>query len=82
MFQKKIHSIIREEIRTDSIIPAKKKENKNFGEIRRQLHLIFDKIKYNHRNIVDTTSSVVKRYLEKYFGQESSIIKSKKQNLN
>ncbi len=82
MFQKKIHSLIREEIRIDSIIPAEKKENKKFGKIRRQLHLIFDKIKYNHRNIVDTTSSVVKRYLEKYFGQESSIIKSKKQNLN
>jgi hypothetical protein len=64
----KIHLIIREEIRTDSIIPAEKKENKNFGKIRRQLHLIFDKIKYNQRNVAETTSFVVKSYLEKYFG--------------
>jgi hypothetical protein len=42
----KIYPIIEEEIRTDSIIPAEKKENKNFGKIRRHLHLIFDKIKY------------------------------------
>ena len=64
----KIHPIIREEIRTDSIIHAEKKENINFGKIRRQLHLIFDKIKYNQRNVAETTPSVVKSYLEKYSG--------------
>jgi hypothetical protein len=31
------------------------------GKYRKQLHLSFDKIKYNKRNIVETTSSVVKR---------------------
>jgi hypothetical protein len=75
----KIHSLIREEIRTDSIISVRRrKRTKILGKYRRQLPLIFDKIKYNQRNIAEIMSSVVKRSLEKYFGQESSIIKSKK----
>jgi hypothetical protein len=75
----KIHSLIREGIRADSIIPVRRrKRTKILGKYRRQLPLIFDKIKYNQRNITEIASSVVKRSLEKYFGQESSIIESKK----
>ncbi len=75
----KIHSLIREEIRPDSIIPVRRrKRTKILGKYRRQLPLIFDKIKYDQRSIAETTFSVVKRSLEKYFGQKSSIIESNK----
>ena len=33
------------------------------GKYRKQVHLVFDKIKYNQRNIVETIYSVVKRKL-------------------
>ena len=46
----KIHSLIREEIRPDSIISARKRETKIWGKYRRQLYLIFGKNKYNQRN--------------------------------
>jgi hypothetical protein len=39
----KIHSLSREEIRSDSMIPLKKiKRKKILGKYRRHLHLIFD----------------------------------------
>lgn len=58
----KIHSLVREEIKADSIIPVRKRKRKKIREkYRKQLRLSFDKIKYNQRNIVETTFSVVKR---------------------
>ena len=61
---KKIHSIIIEEIKTDSIIPVKEKKRKKISEkYGKLLNLVFDKIKYNQRNIVETIFSVVKRKL-------------------
>jgi transposase len=58
----KIHVLIREEIKADSIIPVRVRKRKKIkGKYRRQLHLTFDKIKYNKRNIAETTFSVVKR---------------------
>lgn len=46
------------------------------------MRLIFDKIKYNQRNTAEIMSLLSKGSLEKYLGQKSSIIKSKKENLN
>lgn len=58
----KIHTIIREEIKADSIIPLRKRKRKGIGgKYRKQLYMAFDKIKYNQRNIAETTFSVVKR---------------------
>ena len=58
----KIHALIREEIKADSIIPLRQRKMKKVGgKYRKQLNLVFDKIKYNHRNIAKTTFSVVKR---------------------
>jgi len=58
----KIHSLIREEIKADSIIPLRvRKRTRIKGKYRKQLYLSFDKIKYNRRNIAETTFSVVKR---------------------
>ena len=58
----KIHTIIREEVKADSIIPLRKRKRKKIrGKYRKQLHMAFDKIKYNQRNIAETTFSVVKR---------------------
>jgi transposase len=58
----KIHSLIREEIKADSIIPVRKRKRKKIrGKYRKQLHLLFDKTKYNKRNIAETTFSVAKR---------------------
>ena len=58
----KIHSIIREEIKADSIIPVRERKRKKIrGKYRKQLNLVFDRIKYNQRNIVETIFSVVKR---------------------
>jgi len=58
----KIHTLIREEIKADSIIPLRQRKRKKIkGKYRKQLHLSFDKIKYNQRNIAETTFSVVKR---------------------
>ena len=58
----KIHVLIREEIKADSIIPVRVRKRKRIkGKYRRQLNLTFDKIKYNKRNIAETTFSVVKR---------------------
>jgi len=58
----KIHVLIREEIKADSIIPVRKRKRKKVrGKYRRKLYLNFDKIKYNKRNIAETTFSVVKR---------------------
>jgi len=59
----KIHSLIREEIRANAIIPVRKKRTKIFGKYRRKLHLIFDKIKYNQWNIIKKMSDIVKRKL-------------------
>ena len=58
----KIHALIREEIKADSIIPLRKRKRRKIkGKYRKQLYLIFDKNKYNKRNIAETTFSVVKR---------------------
>ena len=58
----KIHSLIREEIKADSIIPLRQRKRKKIkGKYRKQLYLSFDKIKYNQRNIAETMFSVVKR---------------------
>ncbi|HET8685424.1 MAG TPA: transposase, partial [Methanosarcina sp.] len=58
----KIHVLIREEIKADSIKPLRQRKRKKVGgKYRKQLHQSFDKIKYNKRNIAETTFSVVKR---------------------
>ncbi len=60
----KIHSLIREEIRTDSIISARKWETKIWEKYIRQLYLIFDKNKYNQRNNNGDSVLCSKRSLE------------------
>ena len=61
----KIHVLIREEIKADSIISVRKRKRKKVrGKYRRKLYLNFGKIKYNKRNIAETTLSVVKRKFE------------------
>ena len=58
----KIHVLIREEIKAESIIPLRVRKRKKIkGKYRKQLNLTFDKIRYNKRNIAETTFSVVKR---------------------
>jgi hypothetical protein len=43
-----IHALIREEMKTDSIIPLRQRKRKKVGgKYRKKLHLVFDKIKYN-----------------------------------
>ncbi len=57
-----IHALIREEMKADSIIPLRQRKRKKVGgKYRKQLHLVFDKIKYNQRNMAERTFSVVKR---------------------
>ena len=57
-----IHALIREEMNADSIIPLRQRKRKKVGgKYRKQLHMVFDKIKYNQRNTAETTFSVVKR---------------------
>ena len=57
----KIHILIREEIKADSIIPLRKRKRKKIkGKCRKQLYLSFDKTKYNKRNIAETIFSVIK----------------------
>jgi len=57
-----IHALIREEMKADSIIPLRQRNRKKVGgKYRKQLHPVFDKIKYNQRNLAETTFSVVKR---------------------
>jgi hypothetical protein len=69
MIQKKIHTLIREEIKADSIIPLRQRKRKKMrGKYRKQLHQSFDKIKYNQRNIAETTFSVVKRKFRETLG--------------
>jgi len=41
----KIHVLIREEIKAGSIIPLVEKKEESWGEYRKQLHLVFNKIK-------------------------------------
>ena len=58
----KIHALIREEIKADSILLLRKRKRKKIkGKYRKQLYLSFDKTKYNKRNIAETTFSVIKR---------------------
>ena len=65
----KIHFIIKEEIKADSIIPVREKKRKKIsGKYEKLLTLVFDKIKYNQRNIVETIFSVVKRKLGEILG--------------
>ena len=60
----KIHSTIREEIKKDSIIPVRERKRKKIrGKYRKQLNLVFERIKYNQINIVETIFYVVKRKL-------------------
>ncbi len=62
-----IHALIREEIKADSIIPLRVRKRKRInGKYRKQLHIEFDKITYNRRNIVETIISVIKGNLEKH----------------
>ncbi len=57
-----IHTLIREEIKADSIVPLRERKRKRInGKYRKQLNKEFDKITYNRRNIVETIISVVKR---------------------
>ena len=57
-----IHALIREEMKADSIIPLRQRKRKKIGgKYRKQLHLVFDKIKYNQRNMTEITFTVVKR---------------------
>jgi|GEM_PF-4233212 hypothetical protein len=74
----KIHSLNIEEIRTYSIISARKRETKIWGKYKRQLYLIFDKNKYNRKNNNGDNVLCSKRSLEILLGQESSIFKSNK----
>ncbi len=49
-------------MKADSIIPLRQRKRKKVGgKYRKQLHLVFDKIKYNQRNMAETTFSVVKK---------------------
>jgi len=58
----KLHALMREEIKANSIIPLRVRKRKKIkGKYRKQLHLSFDKITYNRRNIAETIISVVKR---------------------
>ncbi len=57
-------SIIREEIKADLIIPVRERKRKKIsGKYRKQLNLVFDKIKCNQRNITEKMFFVVKRKL-------------------
>jgi len=57
-----IHTLIREEIKADSIVPLRERKRKRInGKYRKQLHTDFDNIRYNRRNIVETIISMVKR---------------------
>lgn len=76
----KIHALIREEIKADSIIPLRVRKRKKIkGKYRKQLNSNFDKPKYNKRNIAETTFSVVKRKFgetlrsRKYYNQVKEI---------
>ncbi|NLN43089.1 MAG: transposase, partial [Methanosarcina sp.] len=55
----KLHALIREKIKAESIIPLRvRKKEENQEKYRKQLHIEFDKITYNRRNIVETIISV------------------------
>ncbi|RXA15579.1 IS5 family transposase [Methanosarcina sp. MSH10X1] len=57
-----IHTMIKEEIKADSVVPLRERKRKRInGKYRKQLKKEFDKITYNRRNIVETVISVVKR---------------------
>jgi len=57
-----IHTLIREEIKADSIVPLRERKRKRInGKYRKQLNVEFDNIRYNRRNIIETIISVVKR---------------------
>ncbi|RXA19720.1 IS5 family transposase [Methanosarcina sp. MSH10X1] len=57
-----IHTLIREEIKADSVVPLRERKRKRInGKYRKQLKKEFDRIRYNRRNIVETIISVVKR---------------------
>ncbi|NLN44926.1 MAG: transposase, partial [Methanosarcina sp.] len=58
----KMHTLIRYEIKAESIIPLRAiKRKKIKGNYRKLLYSTFDEIRYNKRNIIETTFSVVKR---------------------
>ena len=74
----KIHSIIRDEIKADSIILVRERKRKKIrGKYRKQLNLVFDKIKSKQRNIVETIFSVVKRKLGESLGAKKFIYQVK-----
>jgi hypothetical protein len=57
-----IHSLIKEAIRADSIIPLREIKNKKMGgKCKKQSHLVFDNVRYNQRDIAERTFSVAKR---------------------
>ena len=61
----KIHSLIRENIKAESIIPVRERKRKKIrGKYRKQLYLSFDKTKYNKRNIAETTFCCKKKFGE------------------
>jgi hypothetical protein len=58
----KIHALIREEVKAESIIPVRERRRKKVkGKYRKQVYLIFDNKRYNRRNTVEAIISVVKR---------------------
>ena len=64
MIQKKIHTLIHEELGAESIIPVRLWGDKlPNGKYRRKMHTDFPKKKYHMRNIVETTFSVMKRII-------------------
>ena len=57
-----IHTLIREEMKADSIVPLRVRKRKRInGKYRKQLNVEFDNIRYNRRNIIEAIISVVKR---------------------
>jgi len=57
-----IHSLIKEAFRADSIIPLRERKSKKIGgKCKKQSHLAFDNVRYNQRDLAETTFSVAKR---------------------
>jgi len=57
-----IHSLIREELNADSIIPIRSWKNERVGGIfRREMDEHFDEVRYHRRTLVETKFSVLKR---------------------
>ncbi len=68
----KMYPLIRErnEIRFYHTCKRERKRKKISGKYRKQLNLVFDKIKYDQRNIMETIYLLPKGGLEKYLGKK------------